>query len=86
MTRMQLVRTLAAGRPDLTGYRDVESAYRISLKSLARRYLEIHDEIADLDAMIRALVEELAPNLVSRNSIGHTGAAQLLPPATIQSG
>jgi transposase len=78
MTRMQLVRTLAAWRPDLTAYRDVEAAYRISLKSLARRYLELHDEIADLDAMIGAIVDELAPNLVARNSIGHIGAAQLL--------
>src|SRR3954470_12630732 len=78
MTRMQLVRTLAAWRPDLTRYRDVESAYRISLKSLARRYLELHDEIADLDVMIGAIVDELAPNLVARNSIGHAGAAQLL--------
>jgi transposase len=78
MTRMQLVRTLAAWRPDLTGYRDVEAAYRISFKSLARRYLELHDEIADLDVMIAAIVDELAPNLVTRNSIGHTGAAQLL--------
>ena len=78
MTRMQLVRTLAAWRPDLTDYRDVESAYRISLKSLGRRYLELHDEIADLDAMIGAIVDELAPNLVARNSIGHVGAAQLL--------
>jgi hypothetical protein len=42
----------------------VESAYRISFKSLARRYLELHDEIADLDAMIGAIVEELAPDLV----------------------
>jgi transposase len=33
LTRMQLVRTHAAWRPGLTGYRDVESAYRISLKS-----------------------------------------------------
>ena len=78
MTRMQLVRTLAAWRPDLTGYRDVEAAYRISLKSLARRYLELHDEIADLDAMIGAIVEDLAPELVARNSIGRNGAAQLL--------
>jgi transposase len=78
MTRMQLVRTLAAWRPDLTGYREVESAYKISLKSLGRRYLELHDEIADLDAMIHAIVDELAPNLVARNSIGHVGAAQLL--------
>ena len=79
MTRMQLVRTLASWRPDLTAYRDLDSAYRIALKSLARRYLELHDEIADLDAMIAAIVDELAPNLlVARNSIGHIGAAQLL--------
>ena len=78
LTRMQLVRTLASSRPDLTAYRDLDSAYRIGLKSLARRYLELHDEIADLDAMIAAIVDELAPNLVARNSIGHVGAAQLL--------
>lgn len=78
MTRMQLVRTLAAWRPDLSDYRNVESAYRIALKSLGRRYLELHDEIADLDTMIGAIVDELAPNLIARNSIGHTGAAQLL--------
>jgi transposase len=56
----------------------VDSAYRISLKSLGRRYVELHDEIADLDVMIAAIVDELAPNLVARNSIGHAGAAQLL--------
>src|SRR3954467_11409103 len=47
MTRMQLIRTLAAWRPDLTDYRNVTSAYRITLKSLGRRYLELHDDIAD---------------------------------------
>ncbi len=78
MTRMQLVRTLAAWRPDLTGYRNVEAAYWIGLKSLARRYLELHDEIADLDTMIGAIVDELAPELVACNSIGQNGAAQLL--------
>jgi transposase len=78
MTRMQLIRTLAAWRPDLTAYRDLEAAYRISLKSLARRYLELHDEIADFDVMIAAIVQELAPELIARNSIGHNSAAQLL--------
>jgi transposase len=78
MTRMQLIRTLASWRPDLTAYRDVESAYRNSFKSLAGRYLELHDEIADLDAMSGAIVDEFAPNVVARNSIGQTGAAQLL--------
>src|SRR5437764_716827 len=78
MTRMQLIRTMAAWRPDLTDYRSVVSAYRITLKSLGRRYLDLHDEIADLDTMIRAIVDELAPALVARNSIGHGSAAQLL--------
>jgi len=76
--RMQLIRTMAAWRPDLTDYRSVVSTYRITLKSLGRRYLELHDEIADLDTMIVAIVDELAPALVARNSIGHGSAAQLL--------
>jgi transposase len=78
LTRMQLIRTLAAWRPDLSGYRSITSAYKITLRSLARRYLELHDEIADLDALIGAIVDELAPALVARNSIGHGSAAQLL--------
>ena len=78
MTRMPLIRTLAALRPDLTGYRDLVTAYRIAFKSLARRYLERHDEIADLDVMIAAMVDELAPDLVARKAIGYESASPLL--------
>lgn len=78
LTRMVLIRTLAAWRPDMTDYRNVASAYRIALRSLARRHLELHDEIGDLDRMIGAIVDDLAPNLVAQNSIGHESAAQLL--------
>lgn len=78
MTRMQLIRTLAAWRPDLSGYRDVEEAYRIALKSLARRYLELHDEVADLDDMIEAIVTDLAPDLIACSGVGFNSAAQLL--------
>ena len=78
MTRMQLIRTLAAWRPDMGGYREVDTAYRIALKSLARRYLELHDEIGDLDRMIKSIVDDLAPDLVARESIGYGSAAQLL--------
>ncbi|CAQ84342.1 conserved hypothetical protein [Photorhabdus asymbiotica] len=31
---------------------DVEDAHRITLKSLAQRYLELHVEIGELDIMI----------------------------------
>jgi transposase len=86
MTRMQLVRTLAAWRPDLSDYRNLTSAYRIALKSLGRRYLELHDEVADLDVMIAKLVDELAPELIARNSVGYESAAQLLLTAGDNSG
>ena len=58
LTRMQLIRTLAAWRSDSSDYRNVASAYRISLKSLGRRYPELHDEIDSmtLNASRRALV------------------------------
>src|ERR1700729_871730 len=73
---LQMIHNTIVCAPD--ALRDLDSPYRIGLKSLARRYLELHDEIADLDVMIAAIVNELAPNLVARNSIGHIGAAQLL--------
>ncbi|WP_424929514.1 transposase, partial [Amaricoccus tamworthensis] len=78
MSRMQLIRTLAAWRPDLTDSGNVTSAYRIALKSLARRYLELTDEAADLDTLIREIVDSLAPDLIARPSIGYETAAQLL--------
>ncbi len=78
MTRLKLIRTLAAWRPDLAGYRDVEQACKIALKSIARRYLELHDEVADLDDMIKAIVKVLAPELIARNGVGLNSAAQLL--------
>lgn len=78
MTRMKLIRTMAAWPPDLTGYRGVEEAYKIALKSLARRYVELYDEIADLDDMIEAIVIDLAPELIARNGVGLNSAAQLL--------
>ncbi|SUI47135.1 Transposase IS116/IS110/IS902 family [Salmonella enterica subsp. indica] len=78
MTRMQLIRPLGSYRPDVSEYRNVTNVYHISLKFLARRYLELHDEIVDLDVMIAAIVDELASELIKRNAIGYESASQLL--------
>lgn len=78
MTRMQLIRSLGSWGPDASEYRNVTSVYRITLKSLARRYLELHDEIADLDVMIAVLVDELVRELITHNAIWYENASQLL--------
>ncbi|CAD6110834.1 putative transposase [Escherichia coli] len=75
MTRMQLVRTLGSWRPDASECRNIINAYRIALKFLARRYIELHGEIADLDAMIAAIVDELALELIKRNAVGYESAS-----------
>jgi len=78
LTRMQLLRTCAAWRPDTIGFRDPVIATRIALKSLARRILELNDEIANLDELINPLVAELAPQLLARPCIGVEIAGQIL--------
>ncbi|WP_187650055.1 IS110 family transposase [Xenorhabdus indica] len=78
LTRMQLIRTLAASKPDMTRYRHIEGAYCIALKSLARRYLELQDEIGELDVMIAAIVDDLAPELLKCKAVGYECASQLL--------
>ena len=35
-----------------------------------RRYLELHDEIVDLDIMITSIVDELAPELIKCKAVG----------------
>ena len=78
LTRMQLLRTCAGWRPDTVGFRDPVIATRIALKSLARRILELNDEIANLDELITPLVAELAPQLLARPCIGVEIAGQIL--------
>jgi transposase len=78
LTRMRLIRTCAAWRPDETAFRDPVAATRIALKSLARRYLELDDEVADLDDMITPLVRELAPSLLGAVGFGIENTVQLL--------
>jgi transposase len=78
LTRRQLIRTCAAWRPDTTDAADPVTATRIALKSLARRMLDLGEEIAMLDDLIAPLVTELAPQLLQRVGIGIEVAGQLL--------
>jgi len=78
VTRMQLIRIVAAWRPDVSNACDPVTAHRVALKSLARRYLELSDEVAALDELINPLVEALAPQLLARLGIGIEVAGQML--------
>lgn len=78
LSRMRLVRTCAAWRPDPAGSRDPLTAMRIALRSLARRILDLNAEIATLNRLIKPLVGELAPQLLALSGIGIVCAGQLL--------
>lgn len=77
-TRMQLIRTCAAWRPDRGAHDDPVVATRIACKSLARRILELNDEVADLDDLIAPLVTQINPALLELPGVGVETAGQLL--------
>lgn len=49
-----------------------------ALASLGRRWLQLHEEILELDKMIRDLVRRTVPKLIEQPGIGIHSAAQLL--------
>jgi transposase len=58
--------------------RDVPAATRFALRSVARRYEALSEEIAELEALIDLLVAQAAPELLSLPGIGTDNAATLL--------
>ena len=78
LTRIQRLRTCAAWRPDSLGYRDPVVATKLALKYLARRVLDLNDEIAELDRLIVPLVEELAPTLLKLEGVGTENAGEFV--------
>jgi transposase len=58
--------------------RDVPTATRFALRSVARRYEALSKEIAELDAHLDRLVGQASPELVSLPGIGTENAATLL--------
>lgn len=78
MTRMQLIRHLVATRPDSTDFKTPLGATKIALKRLAKRYVDLDDEISELDDMIDAILADAAPLLVRLKCVGAQSAAQLM--------
>ena len=56
----------------------VEAATRFAMRSVARRYLALSEEISELDGQLERLVAEAAPALVSLHGVGTDNAATLL--------
>jgi len=57
---------------------DVPTATKFTLRSVARRYEALSEEISELEAHLERLVAEAAPELVSLSGIGTDSAATLL--------
>ncbi|QNE18182.1 IS110 family transposase [Kribbella qitaiheensis] len=57
---------------------DLTSGMHAALVSLGRRWLLLHQEIIELDRLIRALVRRTVPKLIERPGVGIHSAAQLL--------
>ena len=58
--------------------RDVPTATKFALRSVARRYEALSEEIAELDVHLDRLVAQVAPELLSLAGIGTDSAAMLL--------
>ena len=58
--------------------RDIVSLTKFSLRMLARRALTLEEEISEIDAILKPLVKETAPELVATLGIGTNAASALL--------
>ena len=72
----RLLERTAGYRPG-TG-RDPRSLTKLSLRLLARRALSLEAEVVELDAILKPLVADTAPELVARVGIGTESASALL--------
>jgi transposase len=77
LSTKELVAAAARFRPG-NNPEDVEAATRFAMRSVARRYQALSEEIAELDAHLHTLVAEAAPELTSLAAIGTHHAATLL--------
>jgi transposase len=74
----QLIEVAASARPDRSKAQDPTVATKVALRSLARRHLQLTEEIDDLDALIGPLVTVINPALLELKGVGPDVAGQLL--------
>lgn len=60
------------------GHRDVIATTKYALRTLARRAVALEAEITDIDAILKTLATETAPDLVAVNGVGTDVATALL--------
>ena len=77
LSTKELVAASTRFRPG-DGPEDVGQATRFALRSVARRYRALSEEIAELDAQLRRLVAKSAPELTLLPGVGTDHAATLL--------
>lgn len=71
----KLIKHLASLRPTLT---DPDSARRLAIKTMARRWLALEDEAKETAALIADLVTQAAPELLALYGVGAMVAADIL--------
>ena len=72
----QLLERASSYRPGAK--RDIVSLTKFTLRMLARRALTLEEEISEIDAILKPLVKETAPELVATLGIGTDAASALL--------
>ncbi len=77
------LRGLAHRSPRASAYRpgtkrDIVSLTKLSLRILARRAITLEEEVTEIDAILKVLVKETAPELVGALGIGTDAASTLL--------
>ena len=80
LRRLSTVRLVARSsrlRPS-TNLGDVEAATKFAMRSIARRYQRLSEEISELDEQLNRLVGQAAPELVDVEGISTDTAASLL--------
>lgn len=78
MTRMRLIRRLSAARPDSADFKSPVGAAGTSLRRLAKRYVDLDDEVSGLDETTEAVLADAAPPLVECGCVGSQSAARLM--------